>query len=75
MKAFFCCSDYYHEMILGDLNQQGLMDIWNGPAYREIREHMLNTCRAKIPLCAQCDDARFSLPDHCMKRPLPKAFF
>ncbi len=65
LKAFLCCSDYRHAVILGDLHQDGIMKIWQGSAYREIRARMLETARAGLPLCRNCDAEWFQLPEHC----------
>ena len=65
LEAILCCSDYRHEMIVGDLNTQSLMDIWNGPVLTEVRKKMLDSQRLNIPLCTKCDAEWFSLPTHC----------
>lgn len=65
LRAFLCCSDYQHRVILGDLKKQDLMSIWTGVLYREIRAKMLDSQRRHIPLCSRCNDVRHSLPEHC----------
>lgn len=65
LKAFLCCADYNHDMIVGDLNTQGLMEIWAGEPLRRIREAMLIPNRARVPLCGRCDTEWFNLPAHC----------
>ena len=65
LKAFLCCSDYRHDMIVGDLNTQTLMDIWTGSALSEVREALLLPNRAAIPLCARCDTEWWCVPEHC----------
>lgn len=71
LEAFLCCSDYMHEVILGNMKAQRLMDIWTGAPYRDIRRRMLATQRADIELCRRCDAEWFSLPAHCAKRGTP----
>lgn len=66
LKAFLCCSDYRYEMMVGDLNRQSLMEIWNGDPLKRVRLAMLVPDRSQIPLCARCDAEWWCLPDHCM---------
>ncbi|OGV61541.1 MAG: hypothetical protein A2283_13705 [Lentisphaerae bacterium RIFOXYA12_FULL_48_11] len=65
LKVFQCCSDYLHEVVVGDLSKQSLMDIWKGQECREIREKMLTSKRRNLVLCRKCDSDWFILPDHC----------
>ena len=69
LKAFLCCSDYEHEVIVGDLRTTRIMDIWKGELYRGIRHKMLTSQRAELGLCSKCDAEWFSLPKHCEERP------
>lgn len=48
-----CCQDWDHEVVLGNIREQQLADIWHGSAYQEFRKK-LTTDRASIPLCARC---------------------
>lgn len=64
LRAYLCCSDYDYEVILGDLKEQKLMDIWASPAYRGLRERMLSSQRRDIPLCSRCDAESSDLPPH-----------
>ncbi len=67
LQAFLCCSDYRYEMIVGDLNQQSLMEIWKGIALQRVRDAMRVPDRARIPLCARCDAEWWCLPEHCWR--------
>jgi hypothetical protein len=67
LKVFLCCSDYRHEVIIGDLNNSSIMDIWTGPQFRKLRVSLLAEARAGIPLCRRCDAEWFCLPEHCQK--------
>jgi len=50
-----CCGDLNGIITLGDLHQQRLEEIWNGPAIVEMRrKHVLGQHRS-IPLCRHCD--------------------
>jgi radical SAM protein with 4Fe4S-binding SPASM domain len=50
-----CCHDLLAESVMGNVKQNSLLDIWNGPAYRELRRHMLNRDAAKVhKVCQKC---------------------
>jgi radical SAM protein with 4Fe4S-binding SPASM domain len=51
-----CCFDYDTTVPLGDLRQQTLAEIWNGPAYVALREAEL-AGRNDNPLCRSCTEA------------------
>jgi sulfatase maturation enzyme AslB (radical SAM superfamily) len=55
LRAYLCCNDYQHEMIMGDLSRQSVMEIWKNERYRDIRRRMLATQREDISLCSRCD--------------------
>ena len=65
LQAFLCCSDFRHEVIMGNLREQSVMEIWQGARYRDVRRKMLATQRADLPLCCRCDAEWFGLPQHC----------
>jgi radical SAM protein with 4Fe4S-binding SPASM domain len=49
-----CCHDYNGEVVLGDLRQQSLEEVWQGPAARRFRER-----NAEYQLCRQCGFSRW----------------
>lgn len=51
-----CCYDYDAKMVLGNLKVQTLGEIWNGPAYVELRRAEL-AGRNNSPLCINCTQA------------------
>jgi len=51
-----CCFDYDTKVVLGDLKQSTLAEIWNGPAYVALRRAELEG-RNNNPLCANCSEA------------------
>jgi radical SAM protein with 4Fe4S-binding SPASM domain len=51
-----CCFDYDAKVVLGDLKLQTLSEIWNGPAYVELRRAEL-AGRNHFELCANCSQA------------------
>jgi len=50
-EVCMCCNDYYNEVKLGNINDEKLIDVWNKPFYRKIRDDIkrgkfnLDTCR------------------------------
>jgi radical SAM protein with 4Fe4S-binding SPASM domain len=53
-QAVQCVEDFNNEIILGDVRQQSLGDIWNGAAYRQFRrDHFL--LKPGIKCSEQCD--------------------
>jgi radical SAM protein with 4Fe4S-binding SPASM domain len=58
-----CCYDYDTKQVLGDLKTQTFAEIWNGPAYVELRRAELEQ-RNNSELCANCSQA----PGHARDR-------
>jgi len=52
-----CPQDFHAKMVMGDANRQSLADIWNGPAYRDLRRRF-RTDVDSLPLCRDCDRLR-----------------
>jgi len=49
-----CCVDYTRQVVLGDVNDESISDIWNGPRLRQIREDLSAGRADRLPLCAKC---------------------
>jgi len=52
-KVLPCCFDKDAEHIMGDLNEDSFMDIWNGPRYRIFRKSILSN-RKMTEICRNC---------------------
>lgn len=50
-RVSLCCMDSGNH-IIGDLNHQTLLEVYNSPLWRERRERMMN--RHDVPICNQC---------------------
>lgn len=52
-----CCCDPFGKVILGDLNTEKLVDIWNGKKARTLRESLYKEqySRKNLKLCSKCD--------------------
>jgi len=57
-SALPCCSDYDSELILGNLKNQTIQEIWNSDRLNEIRRLHFAGQFYKIPACAKCDYAQ-----------------
>ncbi len=57
-KAILCCSDYKKEVVMGDVNNEKLIDIWNGEKYKHYRENLDRGEREKLLLCNKCNYGR-----------------
>jgi radical SAM protein with 4Fe4S-binding SPASM domain len=61
-----CCFDYDGTHVLGDVNKDSIKTIWNGPAYRQIREaHLVDG--SSVKLCAKCSRRKkpwYEMPFH-----------
>jgi len=49
-----CCVDDKDETIVGNWRNESLRDIWNGPAYNEIRHLHASGCYYKMGMCRKC---------------------
>ena len=49
-----CCADWSHGTVVGDARVDSLVDIWNGPALRNLRTKHLQGQRGSNPACASC---------------------
>ena len=48
-----CCYDYNKKFILGNVREQSLAEIWNGPRMQALREEF-NSNHVTNPLCVNC---------------------
>lgn len=54
-QAILCCSDYKFEVVMGDLNKNTLMEIWNNNKYKKYREALKIGNRKDLILCKNCN--------------------
>ena len=54
-KAVICCSDYKKEVVMGDVNKERLVDIWNNKKYEEYRMYLKIGQRQGLKLCETCN--------------------
>jgi MoaA/NifB/PqqE/SkfB family radical SAM enzyme len=49
-----CCGDWERRLIVGDVNQQTISEIWNGEVYQNLRRAHLEGRYKDIPACRDC---------------------
>ncbi len=47
-----CCADYAAEVVLGNIREQKLLEIWMGPKHQSV---LLQILKKQNPLCNRCD--------------------
>lgn len=61
-KVGLCCRDLDFQHVVGDLNEQSFLEIWNGPALAKMRADLHAGRRDQHPLCASCDIFESTVP-------------
>ncbi len=54
-QATLCCWDTEERGVIGDVNSQSVLDIWNGENMNYCRELLDKGKRSEIHLCSRCD--------------------
>jgi len=54
-KVILCCDDFNKKMILGDINNSTIKEIWNSKQYENIRKMLYKGEYKKIPVCCNCN--------------------
>lgn len=54
-KVPLCIDDYYGKVILGDVHNETIEEIWNKPSSQELRKILEEGRRKDIDLCKDCD--------------------
>lgn len=59
-----CFLDWAKKMIVGDVNQESLGDVWNGSQMKSYRKMFLEGLRKGHPQCGACGQMTHGLPDN-----------
>ena len=56
-KCVLCCNDFLEDVVLGDLNEQTIWEVWDSPLYNEYREKLYSheAWRKTLKLCKDCN--------------------
>ena len=52
-NVILCCNDYFSSVKFGNLEKEKLVDVWNKPAFKKIREE-LKKRNFKLDICKKC---------------------
>jgi MoaA/NifB/PqqE/SkfB family radical SAM enzyme len=66
-----CCTDYDAKVILGNIREKSLYEVWNGEVACEIRRKFLTERIGEISLCSVCKVDRETEVEVRATRPLP----
>lgn len=50
-----CFEDFNQKNVMGNVNNESILDIWNKEIYREFRENLKNGHREKYDICRNCN--------------------
>lgn len=56
--VILCCSDYHYEVVYGNVMKTRLIDIWNSPKYRCVRQMHASGEARELPVCKRCNRIR-----------------
>ena len=70
-KVVGCCADLNARHIIGDLNRQTILEVWNSDALMEMRRLLIAGDYKRVPLCAEC--SYLVSGSGCGFKPLPFA--
>lgn len=59
-----CLMDWNHQLIVGNLHKQSLLEIWNGPELREMRRNHLMLERDTYHTCKNCGQMEYAVLDN-----------
>lgn len=54
-KALLCCADYRRKVVMGNVDKQDLIEIWNGKKYNYYRSYLQQGIRKNLKLCKNCN--------------------
>jgi radical SAM protein with 4Fe4S-binding SPASM domain len=53
-QVVLCCADMYSDVVMGDVTEQLLEDIWNNSRFHHYRQTLSERGRKNLPLCDGC---------------------
>lgn len=54
-RVVLCCTDIYTNVVVGDLKNKKIEDVWRGPVLSKLREEFINRNGRKNGICKSCD--------------------
>ena len=62
-----CFLDWNKKLIIGNINQNNLVDIWNSDKMNNLRKLMLKMLRSSLPICKSCQQLVSGMPTNIDK--------
>ncbi len=59
-----CCADWARKVIVGDVNNEKITDIWNGKKLRDLQILFLEGKRKEHPFCSSCGLPVYNITDN-----------
>jgi radical SAM protein with 4Fe4S-binding SPASM domain len=59
-----CCVDWDNQLSIGNIKDNTLLELWNGPGLKKLRELHLGGLRHTIPQCKDCTALESGTPDN-----------
>lgn len=57
-EVVLCCVDWYRTVVLGNVGEQSVQEIWHSPRLQEVREALRENCpNCKPDICVNCSDS------------------
>lgn len=53
-QVVLCCHDWKWQQVLGDLTMQSIQEVWNSPAYQDIRRRIYRDGNQAPDICKHC---------------------
>ncbi len=53
-RVIFCCQDWSHSVVLGNIKDNTISEIWNGEKYNKVRESLYNKNCESPMICQLC---------------------
>ena len=53
-RVIFCCQDWSHSLVVGNVNDNTISEIWNGKKYQKARESLYNKKKKSPLICQKC---------------------
>lgn len=53
-RVIFCCQDWSHTLILGNIKENTIKEIWNGKKYQEVRDSLYDKQKESPMICKRC---------------------
>ena len=59
-----CCADWQRKLVIGDLTQKSLLEVWNGKILRAFWIDMLSGRKDQYEMCARCQYLKYNSADN-----------